>query len=312
MNKLKELWVNIWEQIKPFLTIRKIYSFLTSKLFLIIVVLILFIFIGRSCANSRDLERIRDIQEQNIAALTDEIKTEKTKSGKLENTIAGYIVSEKDLKKLNEDLYNEVKDQKGRVISLNKTVIQLRQDTNDLRKHINYLRSIMSQPIQINDSTYSIDWQLSFDWDSVNFDVFNGKTYVKIIPKPDAPRFTWDRAVNSSNFNTIFNESFTLGHYKTEITDRFSQMELVFGQKIENDQLRIFVSTNYPGFTTTSLEGVLIDPNTNKDIQDLLKKKKWLPNTWSVGVGPSFGYNILSNKIYLGIGASINYTILQW
>lgn len=56
----------------------------------------------------------------------------------------------------------------------------------------------------------------------------------------------------------------------------------------------------------------MIDPNTNPYIKSLIKRKKWLPNTWAVGVGPSFGYNVLSNKTYLGIGVSINYNLLQW
>jgi len=312
MKTIKELWLKLMKWLKPFLTLKGIYSFLTSKTFLVIVVLVVVLMLGRSCARTRDAHRIIDINNQNISALTDEIKIEKKKNGSLEASIAGFILSEKDLKKINENLYNEVKNQKGKVISLNKAVIQLKQDTTDLRKHINYLHSIMSKPIQINDSTYAIDWQLNFDWDPINFDIFNGTTYIKIVPRINTHRLTWEGVINSSNFNTIFNESFILGHYKTEMTERLSQMELIFGQKVENGQLRIFVNTNYPGFTAKSLEGVLIDPNTNPYIKDLIKKKKWLPNTWSVGVGPSFGYSVLSNKGYLGIGINVNYNLLQW
>lgn len=312
MKTLKDLWVKLITWLKPVLTIRGIYTFITSKTFLVIILLVIILMLGRSCARTRDAQRIIDINEQNIAALTDEIKVEKRKNGRLEASIAGYVLSEKDLKKLNENLYNEVVEQKGKVLTLSKIVFQLKQDTTDLRKHINYLQSIMSQPIQVNDSTYTIEWLLKFDWDSINFDMFNGKTYVKISPKPDVQRLTWLETINSSNFNTIFNKYFIFGHYKTEMTDRLSQMELVFGQKIEDKQLRIFVSTNYPGFTAKSLEGVLIDPNTNPYIKDLMKKNKWLPNTWSVGIGPSFGYNILSNSAYLGIGVNVNYNLLQW
>ncbi len=133
------------------------------------------------------------------------------------------------------------------------------------------------------------------------------------MPKTSVPKLTWkDGVVNASNFNTIFNNTFTLSHYKTEMIDRLSQIDLVFGQKVEDDKLRIFVSTDYPGFTATSLSGVLIDPNTNPYIKDLIKKKKWFPNTWSVGIGPGFGYNVLTSKIYLGIGVNISYNLLQW
>lgn len=302
MKTIKELWAKLMVWLKPILTIKGIYSFLTSKTFLVILVLVVILMLGRSCARTRDAQRIIDINNQNIAALTDEIKVEQRKNGRLELSIAGFVMAEKDLKKVNEDLYNEVKNQKGRVLSLNKIIMQLRQDTSELRTHINYLESIMGQPIQINDSTFQIPWLLKYDWDPTNFDVYNGQTFVGLNIKPG---YTWKDAIAS-------NDVIALTHYKTEMVDRLSQVDLVFGQKIEDKQLRVFVTTKYPGFTASSLSGVLIDPNTNPYIKDLMKKKKWFPNTWSVGVGPSVGYNVLSSKIYLGIGINVNYNLLQW
>jgi outer membrane protein W len=60
------------------------------------------------------------------------------------------------------------------------------------------------------------------------------------------------------------------------------------------------------------MKGWMIDPNTDPDIKKLMKKKKWIPNTFSVGFGPSIGYNLLTFKPYLGVGVNINYNILQW
>jgi hypothetical protein len=313
MNKIKELWSKLWVYIKPILTINKIWGFLTSKIFLVILVLILFILIGRGCSRIRELKRVNNIHEQNIVALTDTIKTEKTKSGKLQVSIAGYILSVKDLKDINGSLYKEVRDQKGTIISINKIVFQLKQDTFELRKHINYLESIMSQPFQINDTIYKISWLLKYDWDDKNFDVYKGQTFIGILDRKITRNTYTDMSKSFNNgFNNIFNESFILKHFKTEMVDRLTQVELTFGQKIEDKQLRIFVNTKYPGFTASSLEGVLIDPNTNPYIKELMKKKKWFPNTWSVGGGPSFGYNFLTGKPYLGVGVQINYNILQW
>ncbi len=322
MQNLKELWLKMWVYIKPVLTIKGIYNFLTSRLFLVIVVLLLLIIIGRSCANTRDLRRRENIQQQNINALTDSIKIEKQKSGSLEFSIAGYIASEKELKDLNRNLYNEIKSEKGQVISLTKTIIELKQNEIQLRDHINYLESKIDNPIQLNDTLFAIPWGLKYDWDNINYDFFGGRTYVTLKLKPG---YTWrDAIMPTRSFNTIVTDEynknnlftdqniFILNHYKTELVERISQIDLVFKEKVENGQYRVYVETKYPGFTLKSLEGVMIDPNTNPYIKSLMKKKKWIPNTWAVGVGPSFGYDFLSNKTYLGIGVGIKYNLLQW
>ena len=313
MDTTKTLWAKIWDYLKPILTVKKIWGFLSSKAFLIILVLMLFILIGRSCSKIRDLKRIGRMDKQNITALTDTITTEKTKSGKQQVTIAAFITSTKDLEKLNKDLYQEVNDQKGNVISINKLVFQLKQDTSMLRARINYLESIISQPIQINDTVYKISWKLVYDWDSTNYDVYKGESFIGIIPIRAKPNFILDGDKGfNGKFNTEFISLFDLKHYKTEIVERISQVDMSFGQQIVGKQLRVFVNTKYPGFSARSLQGWMIDPNTDPDIKKLMKKAKWIPNTWSVGVGPSFGYNVLTSKVYLGIGANINYNILQW
>lgn len=303
MNKIKELWIKISDFISPYLKTYKIFKFLTSKTFLFLIVLVLAILIGRSCAKTRDYQRIVNIREQNITALIDTIKRERTKSDRQLVTIAGYIATIKDLEKFNQDLYKEVMDQEGNVLSLNNIIFQLRQDSSQLRSYVNYLESVINQPIKLNDSTFKLTWTKRYDWDNLNYDIYQGQSFVGLSVKSG---YTWKDAFDNK-FGII-----DMRHYDTEILDRISQVDITLGQKIEDKQLRIFVQTDYPGFTAKSLSGILIDPNTNKDIQDLLIKKRWFPNTFSVGVGPSFGYNIFSNKIYLGIGVNISYNLLQW
>lgn len=310
MNKIFDtilgFLVKIWVEIKPAISIYGTINFFRSKTFLIMIIVVIALGFGRSCANVRDLKRQNDIKEQNIAALTDTVKMERTKSGKLEATVAGLITSEKELKQMNIDLYNEVSDQKGKVISLNKAVIELKQNTSQLKSHINYLESVMNQPIQINDSVYNIVWQLDYEWDSINYDEFIGETTVTINPKQPTP-FSFSKW-GKPKFENIFE----LRHDSTRLLERSTRIDLTFGQEIVDDKLRVFVSTKYPGFSAASLQGWMIDPNTDSDIKKLIKKKKWIPNTWSVGGGPSFGYNLLSGKPYLGIGININYNLLQW
>jgi hypothetical protein len=314
MKNIKDIWIKIWEYLKPILKVKSIISFFTSKTFLVILIIVFVLMLGRSCAKNRDDRRIINIKDQNIIALNDKIKIENRKNGNLESTIAGYVVSEKHLKELNENLFNEIKNEKGKVISLNRVVFGMEQNALQLKDHINYLESIMDDPIQLNDSTFKILWMLAYDWDSINFDRYFGETIVGLTIKPG---YTWRDAIMSDKIFASWgsfngNNIIGINHQQTYMTYRTSQVEMVFGQKAENGQLRVFVTTKYPGFTAKSLEGVLIDPNTNPYIKNLMKKKKWIPNTWSVGVGPSFGYDVLTLKPYLGIGVTINYNLLQW
>lgn len=282
------------------------WNFLNSRVFLYILLIIAFLFIAKTCSDYREEKREHTIDEQNYDAAHDSLRIERTKSGALEVSISEYILSEKELKEQNSALYKAIKDEKGKVISLAQIVFQLKQDSANLRKHINYLESLMSQPIQINDSTYSMDWEMTYDWDTVNYDIYKGRTYIGAKINDN---FIWEQGMTSHDLLT---DGITFKHYKTELLSKTSQIKLTFGQKVENGKLRVFVETDYPGFTPQSLQGVLIDPNTSSYLKQLMKKKQWFPNTWSVGGGPSFGYNILTGKPYVGVGVNLNYTIYQW
>jgi hypothetical protein len=291
---------------KNFKIIKDIWKFINSPIFLLGIIFILFIMLSKTCSDYKEEQRQNTINEQNNIAMRDSLRIEKTKSGGLQVSIAGYIASEKELKNLNEKLYKEVSEQKGKVLSLNKIIFQLKQDTSILNKHINYLESLMGQPIKINDSTYSVSWQLRYDWDELNYDIYNGTTYIGTRIKTG---FVWKDGLTS---NELLSDALILTHQKTLLNNKLSQMELKFGQKIEDKQLKIFVETNYPGFTPKSLEGVLIDPNTNPYIKSLMKKKHFFPNTWSVGIGGSTGYNLFTSKPYFGVGVNLTYNLLQW
>ena len=296
--------MSIYNKIFPYFKI--VWAFLKTPLFLYLVLIILFLFLGVTCSNLNELKRKNNIHEQNIDALKDTIRKEKTKSGSLQISVSGYIAKERELKDLNRDLYNEIKDQKGRVISLNTVVIKLNLDKNELEKHINYLESVMGKPIHTNDSTYIIPWTMKYDWDTINYDYYEGKTQVGVKVKPG---FVWKDGMTN---DYVLGNAINLEHYGTILTAKSSRIKLTFGQKMEDNKLRIFVKTDYPGFTAESMKGVLIDPNTNPDIKKLMKKRKLFPNTWTVGVGPSYGFDVINGKPYFGVGAQINYNILQW
>ena len=283
---------------------KKIWEFLNSKVFLYILLGIFFFFILNYCNSYRDERRQNLINQQNISALNDTIRTERTKNGELQASISGYIATVDELKDLNENLYREVRQQRGEVLSLNRVIIGLEQDKETLRKRLNELESIMNEPIFINDSVFSVSWVLRYDWDANNFDIFKGNTYLSASVKPGVSQLNIDELT--------VEEILLINHLNTEMVNRETQIELVFGQRVEDNKLRVFVQSNYPGFTARSLEGVLIDPSSSPYMRQLMRTRQWFPNTWTVGFGPSLGYDFSNSKPYLGVGINVNYNIFQW
>jgi hypothetical protein len=246
-------------------------------------------FAAGQCKRILDQNTQIQINEQNESALNDQLKTEKTKNGQLLVSIDGYIATEKELKSLSNKLWQEVNDQKGKVISLTNVVIRLQQDSIQLQKTIDHLRTVIGELRKINDSTYEAPWTLAYTYDSLNYDVFAGRTQIGITSK----------------------DPLLLRHKNTYMFNRTTQISLTWGQKVEKGKLRIFVESSYPGFTVKSLEGVLIDPNTNPLMRDLMKKRHWFTG---FGIGPniSTGWNVLEAKPALIIGVGLHYNIYNF
>ena len=278
MEKLKKILTGIW-------------TFLNSRVFIILLVVLLFLFLAGQCKRILDNQQEIMIKDQNISALTDSLKFERTKYGELLVTIDGYIATEKELKTLNRGLWNEVNKQKGKVISLSDVVIRLQQDSTVLEKTVDHLKTIIGQLQKINDSTYIAPWVLAYVYnkDSTSYDIFKGKTEIGVLNK----------------------DPLVLRHKNSYLTKRETQIELIFGQKVENNKLRIFIQSDYPGFTVKSLEGVLLDPNDNPLFKDLYKKRHWFSG-WNISISTTYGWNFITQKPSLVIGPTFGYSIYTW
>ena len=143
--------------------------------------------------------------------------------------------------------------------------------------------------LKIDSNTYAAPWSLTYKYDSANFDIFTGKTYIGILNK----------------------DPLELSHINTELTQRLTQIDLTWGQKVEDKRLRVFIQSNYPGFTINQMEGVLIDPSTNPFIKEITKKKHWFTGL-SIGIGATGGYNITNGKYGLVVGPSLVYNIFSF
>lgn len=266
----------------------KIIDFLKkidTKYISIIIIIILIIIIGSQCQHSNNLNKNIKKIEQNILAADSTIYQYKDENGKLTQEKSIWILSEKELKKQNKDLYNLVKNQQGDIISLNTTLLHLSQDTKILHDSIHYLHSVVLDAEQINKTEWNIPWILEYMWDEKNYDKFKGHTLIKV--------------------DTL---KFGIKHINTLLDSRNSQIDLVFGEKVNDGKYNVFVTSKYPGLSAQSMQGVMIDPNTNKDIKKLIKKKHWF-NGISIGIGISGGYDFINNQPSMLIGPSIGINI---
>lgn len=248
-------------------------------IFLIILILLLFY---RNYNKNKTTEYINN---QNIAAYTDSIRSYSTKNNKLIFETSAFITENNSLKKLNYDLYNELKEIKDNPIVIIKPEIIITEIPFEV-------------PIlPINNWNWNSDSSLyirNFKWESN-----------VIYPKGNFRNL-------AGNFDILIDTLFSVNTSKMRITTNEIGITLVTGLT-ENKKglLEIFVKSDYPNFNITNLSGALIDPANSKVL-----KKIYRPKRWGFGIYGGYGidYNITDRNINHGIqiGIGINYNIIQW
>ena len=265
---------------------KKIFTFIKSRVFTIILIIGLIMFSAWQWSKIEDLKNQKTISDQNIIALTDTLHEKIKENGEYIAWKAIYISKIKDLSDLNENLSKKVKAQEGDIITLNEAVIRIQQDSAMLAKYLSEKDKLIQRITQIDDHTYLAAWTLPYKFDSLNFDIFYGKTYIGVVNK----------------------DPLELAHVNTEIIKRISQIDLVFGERVVKNQYQVYVQSVYPGLTVKSLNGFMTDPNDNKYIKSLMKKEHWLQG-FSVGLGATTGFNITTGKYGLVIGPTVVWNI---
>ena len=139
-----------------------------------------------------------------------------------------------------------------------------------------------------NGDFYTAPWSIAQNYGNNNYYRIQGSTVVQVINK----------------------DPFQMRHDTTYFREFINSIEVTYGQKVEKDRLRVFIQSDYPGFTVGSMEGVLIDPS---DWPDLFKSEKrhWFTG---FGVGPelSLGWDFIGQKPALVVGVGIHYNIYEW
>ena len=204
-------------------TWQAVWAFLNSRLFLIIlIVLLLLVGLG-------EYKRIVDLKqdvarhEQNNSALTDSLHFERSKNGDLLVSIDGYISSEKELKDLNRELYDEVRKQKGQILMLSNTIVTMRQDSASLAEHVDSLEVLIGE-LKKDGDKYTAPWSIAYNFDEKNGFKVVGSTVVQVTSV----------------------EPFEMRHDSTYLTSYENRIGITYGQKVEDNKLRVFIQSNYP------------------------------------------------------------------
>lgn len=99
-----------------------------DKFYKVLIALLLFLSIASIDSCVRNKAELKDAN-QNLIALNDSVRYVKNKNGALEAQKALLIADNKDLKKLNSDLQDELKSERGKVIYIDKIQTKIVHDT---------------------------------------------------------------------------------------------------------------------------------------------------------------------------------------
>lgn len=198
------------------------YSVIVSILAVIFAFVNLIQF-NRNAVTKKKLE----VAEQNLKAANDTIRVTRDRAGRDETNKLAFLMDEiSDLKKMNTNLYNEVKKIKGNV----STVIQ--GDVKVVEKPVPFVVKA-----ELADSTVRADFNYDSTYSPGNYRKLAGFTKYNLKTGETSGEKTVDE----------IGIKFTTGI-----------------KNLDKGKPEIFLKSDYPGFTVTQLDGAVIDPNLFK------------------------------------------------
>lgn len=219
-------------------------------------------------ANARDLaKRERELAEQNMRAMTDSIRYEKTKNGELEAVKSSFVTKLEDLEAMNADLYREVKSEMGKVKSLIKAQGEIGRDSVTMANTLKKYPDGKTFGLTFNDnySDTALTWTLKGE-----------------------SKFSLEN-------NTIFPG-------KTMIEENKIRVKLVMGFKENKDNYEVFARSASPLVKFNDLDGTILIPKKPDLTCPPVKNKRFgLGPNISVGVGQN-----LKPSIFVGFGLQFN------
>lgn len=245
----------------------------------LVVLLILVGLLVKDCKEDKGPSIKGFVDNQNLLALKDSVRIYKNKIGELTYQKYSLISDNKSLDSLNKELAEEIKNARGKVITIIKYKTIYKRDTV-------YINTTLSKYL---DGRYSLDWKSDSIYSIGNYRTLSGNSFFKL--------------------DTLTN---TITPLYTRINQDEIGFSMVTGLQEKDSLLEIFITPKFPNMIVTDIQGTLIDPRESEVIKKFFPVKKW-------SVGPYFGIGISSNLKKpsqviptIGFGVSIQRTLIRF
>lgn len=241
----------------------------------IAAVLILGLMQWNSCNRNARLKKQLAVAEHNIAAANDTIRLERNKNGDTMSVKLAFLTDKlSNLEKLNKDLYTEVKNIKGKVSTIIKSDVQVKE----VEKPVPFLVKA-----ELADSTVTANFSFDTTYSPGNYRKLAGLTQYNLR----------NGQSNGSLTQSDFGMQFTTGI-----------------RNLDKGKPEIFLQSNYPGFTVTALEGAVLDPTlfNKKKVPTITLGVGigWTPMTYSFATKKS-----TFDLQQVGVSAGVNINVLK-
>lgn len=248
-------------------------SKLSTKLIMVIIILL------GLCAfqwNSNKKQKIKlSVATQNIKALNDSLRISENKNFDLVVSRNILIIkNKKELDKLlgeNNELSKELDNFKGKIKSLTKVLAEIKNDTIEIKTKV----------VKYPDGSQGLSWENEKVYDEDNSRELAGESKFKIE--------------NDGKITAL----------ETLITKDVIKISIVTGLREKDNNYEIFVSSPYPNFTISKLDGALISKES-PIFKKFQKRKRF-------GIGPYLGLGLDQRLIpILNVGIGIQYNIIRF
>lgn len=241
----------------------------------ICVVLALGLMQWDSCNRNSRLKKQLEVAEHNIAAANDTIRLERNKNGDTMAVKLAFLTDKlSNLEKLNKDLYAEVKNIKGKVSTVIKGDVQIKE----IEKPVPFLVKG-----DLVDSMVTAMFRFDTVYSSGNYRKLGGFTQYNLR-------------------NGQSNGSLT----ESEVGMRFTTGI----RNLDKGKPEIFLQSNYPGFKVTALEGAVLDPKlfNKKKVPTITLGVGigWIPVTYDLSTRKT-----TVNLQQIGVSAGVNINVLK-
>lgn len=271
--------LSVFTMILPFFKewFKNPFSDKNIKRTLVVVVVIMALFMFRSCQSSlelkAELKKQKLIAENNYDALNGQVKTLKTKNGQLEYTKTILYTDAEQLKRLNSKLAGELEKEKGKV----KVIVDVQTEVRLVPV------SVPNTLVKYGSGLYGLKFNSIYK-DSGLVSEVEGISKFKI----------------DSITNKLFADS-------TKILKNNFTVDIVYGMRERDDKIEIFARSKSPLVSFNEIEGAYIQTKGNSILPD----DKPQPKVYKWNFGPQLGYNYAwpSNRHNFQLLANLQYRL---